>query len=728
MSSKSRVFNSSLLLMTLINFRWFSFLLWFLFLGMMACQKQPSPYETWEVYRGDHASSSYSSLQQVNRENIQQLQLAWTFRPQDAPEGARFGKYECNPIVVGRRMYATSARHYVYALDAATGEIIWSYDPFDGARGGGLKRGVTYWEDGENQRILFTAGSELFALDAITGKPILSFGENGRVNLNFADHNGEEAWVVPTSPGIIYQDLIILGSEVSEVHGAAPGHIRAFNVRTGELAWTFHTIPQPGETGYDTWPEDAWTYTGGANNWGGMSLDSKRGMVFVPLGSPTYDFYGANRNGKNLFGNCIVALKVETGELVWYYQIVHHDLWDYDLPAPPNLITVEREGKKVDAIAQTTKTGFLFVLDRETGAPLFPVEERPVPPSLIPGEEAWPTQPFPLKPAPYARQQMSAANLADFSPEMHDTLKSMFESFRYEGLYTPPDSRGALLLPGTRGGSEWGGAAYDPVTSILYVNSNESPEIAKVQLAGQGVGSQNQTFYEMGRSLYQNYCVSCHGEDRQGKTPGTPSLLEIDKRLSEQEVLSRIRLGSGRMPAFSEILKGKEEEIIAYLFETRKDEMAEVASAEADTDDNYMNVTAYGYFKAPDGSPAIRPPWGTLSAINLNTGEYEWKVPLGNYPEWQREGDPPTGTENWGGAVVTDGGLVFIAATRDQKFRAFDKSTGEMLWEYNLPGGGYATPATYMQDGTQYIAISVTGGRDEPGGYIMAFSLADTDE
>lgn len=697
-----------------------------LYVLCLSCQSKNSHYQSWEVYRGDHQSSSYSSLDQINQENVGQLQLAWTFSPRDAPEGARFGKYESNPIVVDGIMYATSVRHYVYAIDAVNGQKVWSYDPFDGERGGGLKRGVTYWEEGEDKRILFTAGNTLFALNALSGEPIQSFGENGRVNLNFKEHTDEEAWVVPTSPGIIYKDLIILGSEVSEVYGAAPGHIRAFNVRTGKLEWTFHTIPQPGEPGYETWPEDAWTYTGGANNWGGMSLDQERGMVFVPLGSPTYDFYGANRKGKNLFGNCIVALQAATGELVWYFQTVHHDLWDYDLPAPPNLVTVERDGKKIDAVAQTTKTGFLFVLDRETGEPLFPVEEREVPPSLIPGEEAWPTQPFPLKPAPYAKQEMSADDLADFSPEMRDSLKAMFERFRYEGLYTPPDPQGTLLLPGTRGGSEWGGAAYDPITSILYVNSNESPEIAKVQVVGQNIKSQNQTVYEMGQSLYQNYCVSCHGEDRKGKTPGTPSLVGIKERLGKEEVLSRIKLGSGRMPAFAELLKGKEEEIISYLFDIQQDEMVEVVAEEVDTSDNYMNVTAYSYFNAPDGSPAIKPPWGTLNAIDLNTGEYVWKIPLGNYPEWQGEGDPPTGTDNWGGAVVTAGGLVFIAATRDQKFRAFDKSTGALLWDYTLPGGGYATPASYMLDGKQYVVISVTGGKEEPSGYILAFSLPDS--
>ncbi|MEQ9443371.1 MAG: PQQ-binding-like beta-propeller repeat protein [Cyclobacteriaceae bacterium] len=681
-------------------------------------------FQHWNVYKGDASSSSYSSLDQINQDNVSRLQVAWTFRPQDAPAGRRFGKYECNPIIVDTVLYATSARHWVYAINARTGEKIWSFDPFDGERGGGLNRGVTYWEDGEEQRILVTASHYLYALDARTGAPDPDFGEAGRVDLNFKEHSGEEAWVVPTSPGIIFQDLIILGSEVSEVYGAAPGHIRAYNVRSGQLAWTFHTIPQPGEAGYETWPQDAWTYTGGANNWGGMSLDSARGMVFVPLGSPTYDFYGANRKGKNLYGNCIVALEAHTGNLIWHFQTVHHDVWDYDLPAPPNLVQVARDGKLIDAVAQTTKTGFLFVLDRDTGEPLFETEERAVPASLIPGEEVWPTQPFPSKPLPYARQSLTEDDLADFSPEMQDTLRAMFQSFRYEGLYTPPDPRGTLMMPGTRGGSEWGGAAYDPATRMLYVNANESPEIATVQRATPKDSGEKQTVYAQGKTLYENYCRSCHGADREGQVPAIPALQNLSERMGQEEALGKIKLGSGRMPAFGEILKGKEEEIIAFLYGLQKDELATEEPLEADTL-NYMNTTAYGYFRAPDGTPAIKAPWGTLNAIDLNSGEYAWKIPVGNYPDWQTEGAPPTGTENWGGPMVTAGGLLFLGATRDEQFRAFDKASGELLWETTLPGGGYATPATYFLDGKQYVAISVTGSAEEPGGYIISFALPE---
>lgn len=687
------------------------------------CHTNDHQHQTWHIYKADAASSSYSSLQEINTENVNQLQLAWTFRPNDAPQGSRFGKYECNPIIIDTVMYATSARHWLYAIHAGTGEKIWSFDPFNGERGGGVSRGVTYWAEGEDQRILFTAGHYLYAINAQTGKPVTSFGEEGKVDLSIAQSDHAEAWVVPTSPGIVYENLLILGGEVSELYGAAPGHIRAFDIKTGGLAWTFHTIPQPGEPGYETWPEDAWQYVGGANNWAGMSLDTERGIVFVPLGSPTYDFYGADRKGENLYGNCLVALDAETGKLIWHFQTVHHDVWDYDLPAPPNLVSIERDGKMIDAVAQTTKTGFLFVLDRETGEPLFPVEERKVPVSHIPGEEVWPTQPFPLKPEPYARQHMTEDDLMHYADASYDSLLKKFRAFRYEGLFTPPDPRGTLMLPGSRGGSEWGGAAYDPATGILYVNANESPEISTVQKVKQEKDAGDQTVYSLGKTFYQNYCASCHGIDREGQAPAYPSLIGLQDRMTKEQALDKIKIGGGRMPAFAKLVQGQEEEIIAYLFEIQKDKLSEKEIKPADTASRYLNLTAYGYFKDTEGRPAIKPPWGTLNAINLHTGEYVWKISLGNDSVLQPKGAPPTGTENWGGPVVTAGGLVFIAATRDHKFRAFDKTTGKLLWETALPGGGYATPATYKYNGRQYVAIAVTGDKEEPGGYIMAFAL-----
>src|SRR5690606_26148687 len=390
----------------------------------------------------------------------------------------------------------------------------WSYDPFDGGEGGGIYRGVAYWEDGDDKRILYTAGDNLFAQNAVTGELITSFGENGRVSMNIGLRGDPEAIsVIPTSPGIVYKDLLILGAEVSELFGAEPGYIRAYNVRTGKLVWTFHTIPHPGEPGYETWPPDAWKYVGGVNCWAGMSLDVERGMVFVPLGSPSYDFYGADRKGANLYGNSVVALNAATGEYIWHFQTVHHDLWDYDLPAPPNLVSIDRDGRKIDAVAQTTKTGFLFVLDRETGEPLFPVEERPVPPSRLPGEEAWPTQPFPLKPLPYSKQSMTKDDLTSYSPGSYDSLLKKFNSLRYEGLFTPPDTSGTLMLPGTRGGSNWGGAAFDPMTRLLYVKSSDSPEINHMERVLPENMASTQSLTSQGRAIYRKYCATCHGRD-----------------------------------------------------------------------------------------------------------------------------------------------------------------------------------------------------------------------
>lgn len=696
----------------------------FIGLGCVSCGPADEDRTTWEVYKGDAASSSYSSLDQINKVNVASLEVAWVFEPADAPEGARATKYECNPIIVGDVMYVNSARHVIYALKAGTGEVIWSFDPLDG-QGGAIKRGVTYWTDGADKRILFTAGNHLFAVDALSGKPLTGFGDNGKVNLNFENYEGEEAWVVPTSPGIIYKNLIILGSEVSESYGAAPGHIRVYNVVTGELAWTFHTIPQPGETGYDTWPPDAWKYVGGANNWGGMALDEKRGMVYAPLGSPTYDYYGADRKGMNLFGNSLVALDAATGKLAWYFQTTHHDLWDYDLPAPPTLVTVTKNGRQVDAVAQTTKTGLLFVLDRETGEPVFPVEERPVPQTNIPGEETWPTQPFPTLPAPYAQHVLTEDDLSTWSPDARAEVLEAFRGFRYEGIYTPPDVKGTLMTPGSRGGSEWGGGAWDQASGLLYLNANESPEIAKVSRGVAWKSPREQSMFNVGRSFYNTYCASCHGANRQSANPSIPSLVDIGKRLSNDDIIARIKNGRGKMPAFGQVAAGNEEEILSFLLNINRDKISEKSLNEADTGLVYLNLTAYGYFRDSEGRPAIKPPWGTLNAVNLNTGQYEWKVPLGNIPELQQLGAPPTGIENYGGPVVTAGGLVFIAATGDKKMRAFDKETGEMLWEADLPGNGYATPATYEIDGRQYVVIAVTGNRDNPGGWLVAFALGE---
>jgi quinoprotein glucose dehydrogenase len=696
----------------------------------------------WSVYKADAESSSYSKLNQINKKNVAGLGVIWTFYPGDAIDTSTTGSSECNPIIIDNIMYFSSARHRIYAVNATNGKKIWSFDPFSGEEGGGVNRGVTYWHSGKDKRILFTAGDNLIAVNALTGKIIPSFGKNGKVSLNEGMRDApDKISVIPTSPGIVYKDLLILGTEVSELYGAQPGYERAYNIKTGKLAWVFHTVPKPGETGYDTWPKDAWKYAGGANDWAGMSLDEERGIVFLALGSPSYDSYGADRLGKNLFGNCVVALNAATGKLIWYFQTIHHDLWDYDLPAPPNLVTVEKNGEKIDAVAQVSKVGFLYLLDRATGKSLFPVEERKVPVSDVPGEEAWPTQPFPLKPLSFSRQTMTTEDLSDFSTSSHDTLLKQFNSFRYEGLFTPPSIRGSISFPATTGGSEWGGAAYDKETGILYVKSNESPEIALLQKIEAGKGSSN--IMIKGESLYAAYCASCHGKKFEGMQPDYPSLIEIKSRLTKEAVIKRIQNGNGKMPAFKTVLNVHDEEsIVAYLFAEKKrysvtdDNLLEVQRNEqaretfgkhADTDNavvRYLNIKAYRQFRDPEGHTAVKPPWGTLNAIDLNTGNYIWKVPAGNFPKLQKPGEEPTGTESSPGPIVTKGGLVFLGGTRDKKLIAFDKETGKILWETTLPAAATGTPCTYYSSGKQFVSVAVGGDRTHPGGSIITFAIA----
>ena len=674
---------------------------------LMSCRQRQQPFTTWEVYRGDKGSTGYSALDQINRTNLDLLEVAWIYHTGDAREGNR-STIQCNPIVVNGMMYVTSPQLKLIALDPLHGKDIWQFNPFVDEEATGVNRGVTYWEEDNDKRIFFSAGYCLYALNADDGSLLLNFGDSGKVDLRVGlGRDPAKLAVWATSPGIIYKDLLIQGTALGEGYDAAPGFVRAYNVRTGEIAWTFNTIPQPGEFGYDTWDKDSYKEAGGTNAWAGMSVDEERGMVFVPLGSPAFDFYGGNRKGTNLFGNCIVALDAQTGERRWHYQLVHHDLWDYDLPAPPTLVTIKNGQRKTDAVAQVTKMGMVFLFNRLSGESLFPIKERAVPRSGLMGEAAWPTQPFPVKPAPFARQYFSESDITGISDSAHAFVKEKVKNAKMGPIFTPPDTNGVVQFPGTRGGAEWGGASFDPGTGVLYVNANEIPLLVKMKPVpvadDDAVTSRGEKIYTL------NNCTMCHGANRAG-TAVFPSLQQLSKKNSREQVAALLKKGKGQMPAYPNITNEDKKALIDFLFDAEQNrEHTQTAATNAEQQYRYVH-NGWTVLTDKEGYPGVKPPWGTLNAIDLNKGELLWKVPLGEYPELVKRGIPATGTQNLGGAVVTAGGLVIIAATFDEKLRIFDKHTGKLLWEYKLPAGGYATPATYMLNGKQYIVIAAGGG------------------
>ncbi len=674
-------------------------------------------YREWRAYGGGPESIQYSALDQINRKNVHRLKVAWSFDTGDAYSGSEM---QCNPIVIDGVLFATTPRLRVIALDAATGKLHWSFDPHEGPKTDRLRRnrGVTWWSAGRQERLFFVSRNFLFALDPRTGKPVPGFGREGRVDLREGlGRDPETISISATTPGVIYNDLLILGSILSEALPSPPGDIRAYDVRTGELRWSFHTIPHPGELGYETWPKDAWKYSGGANNWAGMSLDEERGLLFVPTGSAAFDFYGANRLGDNLFANSLIALKAETGERVWHFQAVKHDVWDRDFPAPPRLVTVKRDGNLIDAVAQVTKSGHVFVFERETGKPLFPIEYRKVPASDVDGEKLAATQPLPLKPPPFARQIFTEDMVTKRTPEAHEAVLKRFRQVRGGEQFTPPSLQGTILFPGYDGGGEWGGSAFDPATGLLYVNANEMPWILRLV---------ERTQLEAGatsRNLYLDYCAGCHGKQLGGSPPEFPSLVAIGDRSKPREISQVIRQGAGRMPAFANLPRQAVQALVSYLVSGEDTEVEVPAPSPLDL--KYKH-DGYNKFLDPDGYPAVEPPWGTLNAIDLNKGEIVWKIPFGEFPELAEQGLRNTGSENYGGPVVTAGGVLFIGATNhDRKFRAFDKTTGKLLWETTLPAAGNATPAVYEVDGREFVVIAAGGGKwgNPSGGTYVAFAL-----
>lgn len=688
---------------------------------LISC-RQPGEkiYTAWEVYNGTKAGMKYSSLTQIDTSNVKQLEVAWIYHTGDA-DTVHQSQIQCNPVIVDGILYGVTPTMKLFAVNAATGEHHWVFDPNPGAVFGKTEfamhncRGVAYWSDGKDRHLYYTAASKTFAVDAITGNAVESFGNNGWIDMH--DDLGRDVkdlFVVNTSPGIIYKDLLILGSRVDEAPPSAPGHIRAYDVHTGKLVWIFHTIPQPGEPGYDTWEDPkAWEHTGGANVWSGFSLDEERGILFAPTGSAAYDFYGGNRKGANLFANCLLAIDAATGKLIWHFQMVHHDLWDKDLPAPPVLVTLKHHGKSVDAVAQTTKNGQVFVFERETGKPLFDIDEIPVDTvSDLEGEKVWPTQPVPNKPVPFARQTLTEN---DVNPHLGDSIRELLQkavgSFRHGNLFIPPGKAPSLVFPGYDGGGEWGGPAVDPETGILYVNSNEMAWIMQMRETRIYI-PKHESWLQAGTRLYQQNCLVCHGMDRQG-IGNNPSLVDLKARLHKQEFLAIMNNGRRMMPAFKHLANEEKEALASLILEIKNVQNNRFETFIATDEDGAPSYSINGYIKflSPGNYPAISPPWGTLNAIDLNTGEFVWQVVLGEYPELTKKGIPPTGTENYGGPVVTAGGLVFIAATRDGKFRAFDKKNGKILWEYTLPAPGFATPAIYELDGREYIVVACGGGK-----------------
>ena len=687
-------------------------------------------YDQWPVYNGSSAGLKYSSLRQVDTSNVHQLAVAWQYRTGDA-DTVGHSQIQCNPIVVNGVLYAVSPQLKLLALDAATGKEKWVFNPWaDAGKKKNINslRGVTYWEDEKEQRIFYTAGSHLYAIDAATGKRAAAFGDSGRIDLhNDLGERSKDLYVITTSPGMIYKGQLIIGSRVSEGSDAAPGHIRSYDARTGKLRWIFHTIPQPGEYGYDTWEDpEAYKHLGGANAWSGFSLDEEKGILFAPVGSVSFDFYGGMRKGENLYGNSLLALDANTGKRIWHFQSVHHDVWDRDLPAPPVLVTVTHDGKKKEAVAQVTKTGFVFLLDRLTGQPLFPVEERPVPvQSALAGEKLWPTQPYPTLPAPFVRQGMTEADLNYLLPDSSfKEIKQRWASYKRSHMFEPPSKEGTVIFPGFDGGAEWGGPAVDPETGILYVNASEMPWI--LQVVDASAQQEKETNLQAGKRLYRSYCMSCHGPELQGGG-AYPPLVNIQQRYNPEQFLQLLSTGRRMMPAFNSLDKEERNAIAAFVLDIKKTQPLAYKGPQQQPDSfRHLPYTMTGYnkFLSKEGLPANSPPWGTLTAIDLNSGKTLWKDTLGDDPAFKGRGIK-TGTENYGAPVVTAGGLVIIAATKDAKIRAFNKRTGQQLWEAPLPASGFATPAVYTVNGKQFIVIACGGGKlNTPSGdSYVAFAL-----
>ncbi|CAL1516778.1 PQQ-binding-like beta-propeller repeat protein [Chitinophaga sp. MM2321] len=694
-----------------------------------------SAYTDWKVAGGTRAATHYSSLDQIDTSNVGKLKVAWTYLSEGG-DSTKFGPMQCNPIIIDNVLYGVSPKLKLFAVDAATGIEKWNFDATDTAvnktwprNSVNMNRGVAYWEEGDDKRIIFTVGSVAFAVNAVTGRLIPSFGQDGGINLNKGlDRDEKTVFVAPTSPVMIYKNLFFLSGLVGD---ESPGHIRAFDVKTGEQKWIFHTVPYPGEAGYETWEDTtAYKFMGSTNSWAGFSLDEKRGILFAPTGNPTNDFYGGHRLGKGLYGNCLLALDAATGKLLWHFQTVHHDVWDRDVPTPPALITVVRDGKKIDAVAQSTKSGYIFMFERETGKEIFPIEEVPVPTDTrLQQEVLWPTQPVPTLPKPFVRQNFKESDLNTLvSDSSFADIKRRFNSYRTDHMFAPPSVEGTLIFPGYDGGGEWGGPAVDPTTNLLYVNANEMTWVLNM-VPSKPDKEKVRTNLEAGVGIYTQHCMGCHGPERLG-AGDYPGLIGVEKKYSTEEFVQLISTGRRMMPGFNNLSKEEKNAVASFILDL-KSEQPKTYTGPAQKQDGppkaLYGFTGYNKFLTKEGYPAINPPWGTISAIDLNTGELVWKVPFGEFEELKAKGVPVTGRENYGGPVVTAGGLLFIGASADGKFRVYNKMTGKILWETDLPAPGVATPSTYTVNGKQYVVIACGGSKwgGKSSDAYVAFTLSE---
>jgi quinoprotein glucose dehydrogenase len=674
----------------------------------------PEPYTTWSTYLGSADASHYTALHQIDRSNVDKLQVAWSY------DSGADRPYEFNPIVVGKTMYVMAKDNSIVALDATTGKELWAYRSHNLGQRMEAHRGINYWQntDGSDRRLLISFGNNLEAINATSGQLITSFGNGGAVDLKegLGRDPGTVHQIQSSSPGAVFGDLIILGSSTGEDYGSPPGDIRAYDVRTGRMAWIFHTIPHPGERGYETWPKEAWKTAGGANCWGEMSVDQQVGIVYIPTGAPVYDFYGADRKGDDLFADSLLALDARSGKLVWYYQLIHHDLWDYDAMAAPQLLTVRHDGKDVPIVAQASKQGFLYVFNRLNGKPLWPIEERPVPRSTMPDEQSSPTQPFPTAPPPFARQSFTVADVNPYilSAPDHARWQKVVGNAVNQGLFTPPGLTDTIEMPGNHGGVNWGMTAADPAKGLMYVISMDIPAILKNERREPPslwqIPSRAPPAVQ-GKAVYHVYCERCHGPERKGAPPAIPSLVAAPTTFGGKTVKSVVNYGLNDMPAFPELTDRLLDNLLLYLGDPAS--APDPIPSRSEPPPTQGDSEPVRYWSAYGLEPSIiRPPWTVVTAYDLNRGVIKWQIPLGNAPQGESENLKDTGVMMArNGPVVTGSGLVFIATKGEGKFRAYDEESGKVLWETALPAASEGVPAAYEVDGREYIVVCAASAK-----------------